>query len=174
MKRLLFLAAFLPAAAHAAWGDFEYNYDLDTPWKELETQLPPYPKEEDLLPFTLGPTTDNSFFIDQKSISVGEDGIIRFTLVIRSPQGANNVMFEGIRCATEEARIYAYGRADGTWSKAKDNVWRTVLYDRKHRPEYVLTTDFFCPRNIVVANPREAIEALKQGKNPHAGKSTWF
>lgn len=174
MKRLLILAAFLPIAAHAAWGEFEYNYDLDTPWKELETQIPPYPKEEDLIPFTVGPTTDNSFFIDQKSISVGEDGIIRFTLIIRSPEGANNVTFEGIRCSTEETRTYAYGRADNTWSKAKENTWHSVQYDRKHRPEYVLTTDYFCPRDIVVDTPQEAINALKLGKHPRAGKSNWF
>jgi len=174
MKRLLALALFIPLVAHGTWGEFDYDFENEKPWKELESQLPAYPKDENLLPFQVSAATDNSFYVDSQSISVGEDGVVRFTLVVRSPEGASNVMFEGIRCRTREVRVYAFGRSDGTWGKARDNEWKLIHYERRNRPDHVLYDDFFCPREIIVTDPAEAIDALKRGNHPRAGKSTWF
>jgi hypothetical protein len=174
MKRLFAIFLFLPLAAHAAWGEFDYDFENEKPWKELESQLPAPPKDENLLPFQVSAATDNTFYVDSQSISVGEDGVVRFTLVVKSPEGASNVMFEGIRCRTKEVRLYAFGRSDGTWGKARDNEWKPIHYERRNRPDHVLYDDFFCPREIIVTDPAEAIDALKRGNHPRAGKSTWF
>lgn len=174
MKRLLAFALFLPLAVHAGWGEkFDFEYENQKPWKELEAQLPPAPKEENLIPFNVSAATDNSFFVDSQSISVGEDGVVRFTLVVRSPEGASNVVFEGIRCGTREVRLYAFGRADGTWGRARDSGWKRIHSERRNRPDHVLYDDFFCPRDIIVTDPKEAVDALRRGNHPRAGKSGW-
>ena len=60
-----------------------------------------------------------SLFVDEASVHYGSDDVIRYTMVIVSPSGARNVTFEGMRCETGERRLYAFGRADGSWSRAK-------------------------------------------------------
>lgn len=73
--------------------------------------------------FRVGAISDTKFFVDAQSLSYGTDGVLRFTLEVVSPSGAKNVSYEGMRCATGERRFYAFGRADGTWSKARGNQW---------------------------------------------------
>ena len=41
------------------------------------------------------------------SLTVGTDGVVRYTVVVTSPAGARNVNYEGIRCDTYEWRLYA-------------------------------------------------------------------
>ncbi len=166
MTRFLFLLFAFPIAAAAAWGDFDYEFDNEKPWTELQAQLPPYPKDGNLLPFYVSAATDNRFFIDAPSISVGEDGVVRYTLVAKSANGAVNISFEGIRCNAEENKVYAFARDDKTWSKARDARWKPILYQDRNRQQHVLYDDFFCPRGIIAGTPQEAINALKQGFNP--------
>lgn len=59
-------------------------------------------------------TSEFRFFVDAATLSVSDDGIVRYVLVARSPGGVDNVSLEGMRCATSEVRIYALGR-DGAW-----------------------------------------------------------
>jgi hypothetical protein len=77
---------------------FDSDFDGDKFWTELQVQLPAYPKAENLLPFDAGPASHNLHYIDAPSIVVGEDGIVRYTLVIKSPEGAVNVSYEGMLC----------------------------------------------------------------------------
>lgn len=173
MRKLLAALLFaLPLAAYAKgigntdWGKFEYDFEDEKPWVELQAQLPAYPKEENLLPLYVSAATDNKFFVDGASISVGGDGVIRYTLVARSSAGASNVSFEGIRCATQEQKPYAFGHADGTWSKAQFSKWQPIRYQDLNRQHHVLYDDFFCPDGIAVASPDAAIKALKRAFKP--------
>jgi hypothetical protein len=61
--------------------------DEQRPGPEPEVELPPFPQDENLLPFTVSATTNNQFLIDGNSLSVGSDGVTRYTLVIVSPPG---------------------------------------------------------------------------------------
>ncbi|MCW5605336.1 MAG: hypothetical protein KIT18_12415, partial [Burkholderiales bacterium] len=92
------LAALVSVPAAGQWAGWDYDFDQEKkPWAEIVTQIPAYPKSENLLPFDAGSATSHRFFIDAASISVGEDGVIRYTLMIRTAGGATNVSFEGIR-----------------------------------------------------------------------------
>src|SRR5450631_3218972 len=111
--------ALLPLAALAQpRADVEDDSE-SKPHGELEVKLPAMPKAENLLPFEAGAASSNRFFIDAQSILVGDDGIVRYTLVIRSASGAENVSYEGMRCETVEQKYYAFGRRDGSWSSAR-------------------------------------------------------
>ncbi|HTE13838.1 MAG TPA: CNP1-like family protein, partial [Burkholderiales bacterium] len=87
----------LTLPAMAQWKDWDYELDQEKkPWEELQAKLPSYPKPENLLKFDIGSNTANSYFVDAASVSVGEDGVVRYTLVIKTGGGATNVSFEGI------------------------------------------------------------------------------
>jgi CNP1-like family len=139
-------------------------------WNELNPHLPPYPREQNLLPFEVGGASANRFYIDSASISPGEDGVIRYTLAVKSPQGATNVSFEGMRCTTRELKRYAFGRGDGTWAKSRDEAWRPIVYQDSNPHHAVLYRDFFCPDLVPVRSQREAVDALKSGGHPRAFK----
>ena len=147
-------------------------------------QLPAYPKAENLLPFDAGPASDNLHYIDAPSIAVGADGIVRYTLVIKSPTGAMNVTYEGMRCATDgkresarldllilkfqvtEKRLYAIGRDDETWVRPRVSKWEELEDISQHYAQRSLARYFFCPANIIARNEKEAIQALKSGSHP--------
>ena len=117
--------------ASAGWGDFEYDFDEDKkPWQEVESRLPPYPRAEHLMPFEVSAATRNRHFLDGASLSVGEDGVVRYTVVVRTPGGAENVSFEGMRCDNGERKLYAFGRSDGKgggeWSRNRHARWEPI------------------------------------------------
>ena len=145
------------------WGQFDFDFDNEKPWKELQAQLPAYPKDENLISFFVSPATDNKFFIDSKSVSVGEDGVVRYSLMVKSSQGATNVTFEGIRCSSEEYKLYAFGHSDGTWGKARSSKWKEIEHKDRNNQHDVLYNDFFCPNGIMVRNAKDAVDALKKG-----------
>jgi hypothetical protein len=136
--------------------------------KELEPELPRYPREEDLLPFQVSGATKNRFFIDGASIAPGDDGVVRYTIVIKSAAGVANVSFEGMRCSTREFKRYAFGRSDGSWASARDIQWRPIGSQDVNPYHSVLYQDFFCPGLIPVRSQREAIDALKSGQHSRA------
>lgn len=189
MKKILLLLCFLPLAACApqkALKGFNSEFDGGKSWAELQVQLPAYPKAENLLPFDADPASDNLHYIDTPSIVVGEDGIVRYTLVIKSPEGAMNVSYEGMRCATDgvresaraeilifkfqvtEKRLYAIGRDDKTWVRPRVSKWEELESISQHYAQQALSRYFFCPANIMVRNEKEVIQALKRGSHPRA------
>jgi hypothetical protein len=162
----------LPALALAAGKNYDYDKEVEEkPWAEVEAQLPAYPAKEDLIPFTVGAVREVKYFIDAKSLAVGSDGVIRYTLVIVSSAGAQNVSFEGLRCSTAERRIYAFGRADGTWSKARSNQWvRIQGNSNNHNVE--LYTNYFCSVGATeITSAESAREVLRSSKQVGIGRN---
>ena len=162
---LLAIPAFF--AWHPAAADFEEDFN-DKSWQEVAIQLPAAPRQECLLPFYVSAATDNEFFIDSSTLTVGADGVVRYALVIQAPGGARNISFEGIRCETRERRIYASGRLDGSWSKSRNNEWRRILDVPGNRHHASLFNDYFCPEGVIVRNAEEARDALQRGRHPES------
>lgn len=166
MKKLLFALLAIPLAAHAQtqWGSFDHEFEADKPWVEIAAQLPAFPKPENLVEFTVSSATRNRHYVDVASISVGEDKVVRYTVVIDAAGGARNISFEGMRCETRERRLYAYGQPDGTWTKARNAGWeplkrRSLL--SYHKP---LFEEYFCPDGLNVRTAEEAVRNLKQAR----------
>ena len=156
---LLLAVAALPVAAQLFR---DRDFDEETmPWKEIEAQIPSYPVPESLIPFEPSAATPHRYYIDPASISLGEDGVTRYILVIKAAGGATNVTYEGIRCETREQKYYATGRAGG-WTRARNPQWRRIEDQPVNRHHFVLYKDFFCPTPRTIATPKEALEALKR------------
>lgn len=132
--------------------------------KQEEDAVPPAPKlpaRAALLEFEVPGSRDFRYSIDGASLSVDAKEVVRYVLVARSPSGVENVTYEALRCKTDEYRVYALGRADGTWGGRPSN-WRPIAESRQpqHR---VLQREYFCPQNSPIANADEGRAALRQG-----------
>jgi hypothetical protein len=168
MRPWLVLALILPLAAGApAYGSDE-GAEVSGRGSEAPVTLPAYPQPENYLPFDVSATTPFTFFVDAKSISVGADGEVRYTAIAKSTRGALNVSFEGMRCTGREFRIYAFGRADHTWSKARDSEWRAIRLDTRNAQRSVLYEDFFCSNRSHIRSAAEGVRMLKSGGNSRA------
>lgn len=135
------LASFLALSVNAAenpliWGEnsqwnlFEHEFDDTAKWRELQHRLPAYPTPDNLIPISLGARSGNRFFVDYPSVTADTDGVVRYSLVVKSASGAETVSFEGMRCAAGERKLYAFGRGDGKgggeWSRNRQARWEPI------------------------------------------------
>ena len=167
-------AAFMTAAALAAFfcvppafsqSQFEEDFD-DTgkTWQEVALQLPATPSAENLIPFYVSPTATQTFALDEKSLSIGKDGVIRFTLVASSPSGAKNISYEGIRCETFEKKSYAFARADGTWARSRRDQWEPIVRNAANRQHGTLATDFLCESKTIAGSRDTILQRLRSNQ----------
>lgn len=130
-------------------------------FSEIETVLPAYPRDEDLVQFRPRGGSRNHFYIDASSVSIGEDRVVRYTAVIRSPSGASNVSYEGLRCQTGEYKVYAFGTRGSKWSPARAPKWQPVgplAANFRHG----LYKDYLCySESIAGRNARDLVANLK-------------
>lgn len=156
------LLALALCHAQSPAGTFDDEFDVK-PWTEIEVHLPAFPEDQDFIPFQVGAISDTKFMIDGKSLSIGADEVLRFTAVVISPSGARNISYEGMRCATGERRLYAFGHSDRTWSKARSNQWVKIRgSSNDHRVE--LYSNYFCPVGAPsIRDADDARRALRYG-----------
>jgi hypothetical protein len=162
----LALALMLPLAVAAQIFGFGPSRPERDSGPDAKVSLPQYPKPDDYLPFEVSAITPFAFFVDAKSISVGEDGVVRYTLIAKSADGALNVSFEGIRCPDAKFRVYAFGGAGRSWAEIRDSKWTPIRNEPRNGQRAVLFNDYFCPSNGDIATADEGVRALKNGGNP--------
>jgi len=138
------------------------------PWQESTIELPAFPQKENLLEFEVSGTATMRFAIDAKSISVGNDSVVRYTLVSRSPSGAENISYEGIRCESYEKKLYAFGQKDGSWSRARRDQWDVITGTSANRQHAALARDYFCTHKIIEGNAEQIVARLRD-KRPLIG-----
>ena len=169
MKRWLLLGLLAgPALAQQPYqpSDWEIKYEERLREQRLQEEgikmLPAFPKKESLIEFDVGPTSDFRFFVDPASLTV-TDGVVRYTVVARSPSGVENIAYEALRCDNGQYRMYAAGRPDGTWV-ARLTPWRTYPRGAANGWHHVLAREYFCQSNREsVSTAKEALDALRYG-----------
>ena len=173
MKRLV-LAALLCGATLAAGqvpngprpgygrNDWEREYESRNS-SEIEVVLPAPPKGG-LLEFFVSSASSFKFFIDPQSLSVGADGVVRYTLVARSRSGVENVSYEGIRCSNFNYKVYALAH-DSKWTRTQRD-WTTIERKNMQRWHEALALEYFCPNGSPVTSTTEALEYLRLGGHP--------
>lgn len=140
-------------------------------WRENAVKLPEFPQADRLVEFYVSATTSFRFFIDPKTLLVGDDGVIRYVLVARSASGAQNVWFEGIRCKTGELKQYATGRNDASWVERRAAEWAAIEPKTLNRQHQALRREYFCPQGLPIQSAAEGIDALRRGGHPHANSA---
>jgi hypothetical protein len=170
MRAWLALGLILPLAACAQADSAEGNSADAGRGGEAQAPLPEYPKPENYLPLQVSATTPFVFFVDAKSVSVGKDGVVRYSLIAKSSGGALNISFEGIRCSERQFRVYAFGRSDNTWSESRTSPWQPIPADARNAQRAVLYRDYFCSVGGIIATADDGVRALRRGP-PQAAPS---
>jgi hypothetical protein len=124
----------------------------------------PPSKRGELIEYAVSGLGEFRFFVDALSVSVDEEGVVRYVLVARSRDGVENVSFEGMRCSTNEYRIYALNR-EGAWV-GRPTDWRTMGVQSVQRWHHELATNYFCPQRQPISNAKEGVWALRLGGHP--------
>lgn len=182
----LILALILPVLASADSGAREQAFvndaEPDAPssiedaerWKESKTPMPPWPKGGDLVAFEIsGAPSTLKLAIDRKSLSVGRDRVVRYTLVATTGSGTENVSFEGIRCTLNgEYKIYGYG-IDGRIKPAPETDWLPIDKTGFDRYRYDLWRYHLCVHRTTSPRPKKDMIRSLQGRNDAQG-STGF
>lgn len=137
---MAFLAGPSYADSHYLGEDLSEEFDFierDT-WQEQAANLPDWPQDEDLIEFQVeeggGPFR---YYVDESSLQIGSDGVVRYVVVAESRSGSRNVSFEGIRCVSRGLiKRYAYGSATG-FEPLTGTDWRPIEDSRgdAHRVE---------------------------------------
>ena len=157
---LALLALYAPYASSGSTDDA----DSDALKAESPVMLPAPAQKSNLLSFYVSPTTTLDFAVDAKSVSVTEEGIVRFVLVITSQSGASNISYEGIRCSTGEKKLYAIGQTNGSWSVARKDVWDTIIDRGINRQHAALAKDYFCETGMVAGRAEVIVDRLRKKK----------
>ncbi len=84
------------------------------------------------------------YSIDTKSLTVGDDGVVRYAIVAVSRSGARNVRYEGVRCATAEGKLYAVESGSGAWEKARGASWQVLSDSGARSAQFNLARDYLC------------------------------
>lgn len=141
--------------------------ERETTWQEGDWDLPPWPKEQDLVAFGVDdPGSRLRQYIDAESLRIGADGAVRYTLVVESESGVRNLSFEGMRCTPRGlVRIYAFGYdgrfqpTSSEWTSLRDRPDNKIHRDL-HR-FYLCRTPQYAPRR-----KQEILRAMKTGHPP--------
>jgi hypothetical protein len=157
---LVLLALLAPYASSANTDDA----DTDALKAESPVVLPAPFQKNNLLSFYVSPTTTLDFAVDAKSVSVTEEGIVRFVLVVTSQSGASNISYEGIRCSTGERKLYAVGQTNGSWTAARRDVWETIIDRGINRQHAALAKDYFCEMGMVAGKAEVIVDRLRKKK----------
>ncbi len=136
----------------------------DTPKKEWKVEFPAFPVEENLLPFYVSPIQTQKFFIDEKSLAIGEEEI-RYTLVGISSAGAKNITYEGIKCDGGLYRRYAMGRYDGVWVPSRNTEWQDIHFQDANRPQAALVLNYFCQGPGIAAQPDRILFRIRYDRS---------
>ncbi|MEO8248923.1 MAG: CNP1-like family protein [Burkholderiales bacterium] len=101
--------------------------DSEVDWKEAGVPDAPDFDVGRLIPLDAPRGSALSFGIDPGTISIGNDGVVRYVVVASSASGATNALFEGIRCSRGEYRLYARHNPEGGWTQVKDSDWESLF-----------------------------------------------
>lgn len=136
---------------------------------EPEVSLPAYPLDENLIPFHVRTNDPNQYFVDAASLAVAPDGMVLVAVLVRSPQGATTLRFEGLRCASGQRKVYALGGPERTWTRPRTVEWAPIGSGPSGLHERVLAREYLCPNGIGIRSVSEGLRALRRGGHESFG-----
>lgn len=158
---LLLLATLLPGMSGAA--PYDDDYEEPAPWTEDVKSLPASPEEADFILLDVdGPQRNFKHYIDAKSLKTYPDGVVTYTVVIASDTGAQNILFEGVRCDMGRYKTYAYGNGSGGFQPSLAGSWQKILTRNgptNYRSE--LLRYYLCDARDLPLQPEAIIKRLK-------------
>ena len=161
---LVCLPAGVPADEETGWS---HNYVPAEKWKESTVEIPRWPEEDELLEVPIGRAGDPfRYYIDPESLTVSDDRVVRYVLVIISSSGAWNTSFEGILCSKGEYRRYAYG-SGGQWHELGESAWRRIVEDGGNDYRDRLYQNYLCNIGGIHPGVREILQRIRYQRDSY-------
>ena len=136
-------------------------------WREDAPTLPAFPTDANLLEVDVGrPQDPYHYLIDTASLSVGRDGVTRYTIILVSGDGARNVRYEGIRCQGNAVRAYAYGTSGGILRPMPTEEWAPLRQDGPYAYRYHLARGYLCTVRSLPFDRAAALNRLRMSSPP--------
>lgn len=158
-KLLLAIACCLFASNHT----LAQVTDLDADWKELDIRPPITFKTTALVAIEMPRYVSVKVGVDPDSITISEDGIVRYVVVAISPGGNVNAAFEGIWCRAGEVKTYARADNDRQWNAAPNPQWRKLTDSQPSMHALALARQGVCEgRSAAAPSPQAIIRKLRQ------------
>lgn len=99
------------------------------PWTEASVAPPARFNAQQTIPVLVSVNSELRFGVDPQTLQIGEDDVVRYVIIATSASGAQNVLFEGIRCKTTEVKTYA------RWNPTPPGSWTTSTADWRSMTE---------------------------------------
>lgn len=116
----------------------------DPDWKESDAPPPPTFSQVALIPLNMPSYVSMKFGIDPKTLSITEDGIVRYVVVASNESGSVTAMYEGIRCNTAQMKTYARFNSSGEWEPIKEPKWSDLGGQQRSNHAMVIARQGLC------------------------------
>ncbi|MDH5190936.1 MAG: CNP1-like family protein [Gammaproteobacteria bacterium] len=139
----------------------EYVPQPEDIWKEdKHIPMPDFPDDENLLQVNIDAVkAPYKYYIDEKSLSIGEDDVVRYIIILESRTGVRNTFYEGIHCAVNEYKVYAVASGDKL-KPVRKSEWRSIRMSHFYRLD--LRRNFLCNKTGMYPNQvDEIIQRIK-------------
>lgn len=137
------------------------------PWVEGDAEFPALPGKVDKL-IELNVSTAGlpyRVYIDPLSLHVGDDRVVRYTVVMVSGNGVRNITYEGLHCGERTFRRMAYG-GDGEWHTINNPAWQRISGGGINQYRKLLYDVYFCDVANRYQNADELARKLRSGIDP--------
>ncbi len=129
-------------------------------FKEGATAMPLNPPNKATIqPFYVSQNTIFKFAVDTDSILIGNDGITRYTVILTSPNGNDQIQYEGIRCDSFQWRLYGTFE-NGVWKENPLSTWRAIQSNVPNRYQASLAQGAFCNFSSQEKNINNILKSL--------------
>lgn len=137
--------------------------DHDADWKELQVQPPATFRVDKLVPIEMPRYVTVKLGVDPDTLTLSEDGIVRYVVVALSDSGNVNAAFEGIWCRAGEVKTYARAGNDMKWNAVPDPQWKNFSDSQPSMHALALARQGVCDgRSASGHSPQAIIHSLKQ------------
>jgi hypothetical protein len=142
------------------WGHVQS--DQQKAWQEQEAELPAYPVKDNLLEVDAGTEgLQYTVYLDEPSLIKGDDGVVRYTVVLVSATGIRNVSHEGLHCGERKFRRYAYGIND-RWQPLTDSPWKPLRGKGANHYRLVFYNRYICDPTRLNQSARQILDRFRE------------
>lgn len=163
LPRTLSVATLLSLALGASLAQTTSGWLEENRFEESEVRLPERFNTDRLIEFTVSSGSELRFGVDPQTVTVGDDRVVRYVLVARSPSGVINVLYQGLRCDNGEFRTYALWQSSEGWRPQKSD-WIDASRTAAGRPAARLAREGLCFGRLPNTPVSKMLNELRYGR----------
>lgn len=141
------------------------NLLVDPPeggYREDATPAPPAFDARRTIGISTPINTAVSVGVDPATITLGRDGVVRYVATTRSLSGgAVSAIYEGVRCATAQVKVYARHFAEGEWRPIDEPKWQSLYDAGPSRYSLPIATAGICRESAPNGSAEQIVKDLR-------------